>query len=193
MAAEKLTGSTSSKRTCVTHRACRIPAYNASVTLADRTTSEEPGLHRQSAQLPDDSSRQHGLVLYRLEITRALAHLQRAYGRDPTEIAAHVGEVLWVRGQQQMARSGATSRTTRQQCCRRRSSATNAESSVRLLTSPASIAIDARNTELAGTGATLPRAVGSWFSHPARPCCAWSCLPVAPRRPAPLSSSSPSS
>ena len=46
-----------------------------------------------------------GWVLYRQGDTKeALAFLQRAYSQRPDpEIAAHVGEVLWARGQQQEA------------------------------------------------------------------------------------------
>ena len=46
-----------------------------------------------------------GWVLYRLgDQKEALGYLQRAYSLRPDpEIAAHIGEVMWTRGQQQDA------------------------------------------------------------------------------------------
>jgi tetratricopeptide (TPR) repeat protein len=86
-------------------------AYNAlGYTLADRTDrlKEAKGYIDKALKLsPDDPFilDSMGWVLYRLgDSKQALAYLQRAYTQRPDpEIAAHVGEVLWVRGQQQEA------------------------------------------------------------------------------------------
>ena len=86
-------------------------AYNAlGYTLADRTDrlKEAKGyIDKALKLLPDDPFilDSMGWVLYRLgDYKGALDYLQRAYGLRPDpEIAAHVGEVLWVRGQQQEA------------------------------------------------------------------------------------------
>jgi tetratricopeptide (TPR) repeat protein len=86
-------------------------AYNAlGYTLADRTDrlKEAKGYIDKALKLsPDDPFilDSMGWVLYRLgDSKQALAYLQRAYTQRPDpEIAAHVGEVLWARGQQQEA------------------------------------------------------------------------------------------
>ena len=86
-------------------------AYNAlGYTLADRTDrlKEAKGYIDKALKLsPDDPFilDSMGWVLYRLgDSKQALGYLQRAYTQRPDpEIAAHVGEVLWVRGQQQEA------------------------------------------------------------------------------------------
>jgi tetratricopeptide (TPR) repeat protein len=85
-------------------------AYNAlGYTLADRTDrlKEAKGyIDKALKLLPDDPFilDSMGWVCIGWEIPRALAYLQRAYGLRPDpEIAAHVGEVLWVCGQQQDA------------------------------------------------------------------------------------------
>ena len=81
-------------------------AYNAlGYSLADRNVrlDEAKGLIDQALKLaPDDSYiiDSLGWVLYRQGKTEeALKELQRAYaGRQDAEIAAHLGEVLWVLG-----------------------------------------------------------------------------------------------
>lgn len=80
-------------------------------TLADRTTryAEAQQLIEQAAALsPDDPAiiDSMGWVLYRLgRIDEAIPWLRRAYGLSPDgEIAAHLGEVLWVSGKQREAR-----------------------------------------------------------------------------------------
>src|SRR5262245_52898121 len=86
-------------------------AYNAlGYTLADRTDrlKEAKGYIDKALKLsPDDPFilDSMGWVLYRLgDSKQALSYLQRAYTQRPDpEIAAHIGEVLWVRGQQQEA------------------------------------------------------------------------------------------
>jgi tetratricopeptide (TPR) repeat protein len=86
-------------------------AYNAlGYTLADRTDrlKEAKGYIDKALKLsPDDPFilDSMGWVLYRLgDSKQALTYLQRAYTQRPDpEIAAHVGEVLWARGQQQEA------------------------------------------------------------------------------------------
>ena len=86
-------------------------AYNAlGYTLADRTDrlKEAKGYIDKALKLsPDDPFilDSMGWVLYRLgDSKQALTYLQRAYTQRPDpEIAAHIGEVLWVRGQQQEA------------------------------------------------------------------------------------------
>jgi len=86
-------------------------AYNAlGYTLADRTDrlKEAKGYIDKALKLsPEDPFilDSMGWVLYRLgDSKQALTYLQRAYTQRPDpEIAAHIGEVLWVRGQQQEA------------------------------------------------------------------------------------------
>ena len=86
-------------------------AYNAlGYTLADRTDrlKEAKGYIDTALKLsPEDPFilDSMGWVLYRLgDSKQALTYLQRAYTQRPDpEIAAHIGEVLWVRGQQQEA------------------------------------------------------------------------------------------
>ncbi|MEE7547912.1 tetratricopeptide repeat protein, partial [Xanthomonas sp. Kuri4-1] len=89
-----------------------IAALNAlGYTLADRTTRYKEALaliDRARTADPDNPAivDSYGWVLYRLGRTpEALVQLRRAWtlARDP-EIAAHVGEVLWVSGQQDEAR-----------------------------------------------------------------------------------------
>ena len=80
-------------------------------TLADRTTRYREALaliDRARTAEPDDPSiiDSYGWVLYRMGRTReALVQLRRAWSlfKDP-EIAAHIGEVLWVGGQHDEAR-----------------------------------------------------------------------------------------
>lgn len=80
-------------------------------TLADKTTryQEALALIEQAQNLvPDDPAilDSLGWVLFRLGRTsEAIAHLQRALALMPdAEVAAHLGEVLWVSGQQENAR-----------------------------------------------------------------------------------------
>ncbi len=89
-----------------------VAALNAlGYTLADRTTRYKEALaliDRARTADPDNPAivDSYGWVLYRLGRNReALVQLRRAWtlARDP-EIAAHVGEVLWVSGQQDEAR-----------------------------------------------------------------------------------------
>jgi tetratricopeptide (TPR) repeat protein len=80
-------------------------------TLADRTTRYQEALElidRARVAAPDEASiiDSYGWVLYRLGRTEeALVQLRRAFTlmKDP-EIAAHIGEVLWVSGQKEEAR-----------------------------------------------------------------------------------------
>lgn len=80
-------------------------------TLADRTDRYREALElidRARAAEPDDAAiiDSYGWVLYRLgRRQEALVELRRAYAlrKDP-EIAAHIGEVLWVLGQRDEAR-----------------------------------------------------------------------------------------
>ena len=89
-----------------------VNALNAlGYTLADRTTRYAEALElidRARAAEPDSAAiiDSYGWVLYRLGRTRdALPELRRAYSlqKDP-EIAAHLGEVLWMLGQKDEAR-----------------------------------------------------------------------------------------
>jgi len=89
-----------------------VAALNAlGYTLADRTTRYKEALaliERARAADPDNPAivDSYGWVLYRLGRTRdALVQLRRAWtlAKDP-EIAAHLGEALWVSGQQDEAR-----------------------------------------------------------------------------------------
>jgi len=81
-------------------------------TLADRTDRQAEALDliEQALELAPDKPfiiDSMGWVLYKLgQHERALSYLQRAYEmlRDP-EVAAHLGEVLWVTGDKQKARS----------------------------------------------------------------------------------------
>ncbi|PPE67917.1 tetratricopeptide repeat protein [Caldimonas caldifontis] len=87
-------------------------AYNAlGYTLADRNLrlDEARQLIEKALSLAPDEPfivDSLGWVKYRLgRRDEALAHLQRAYqARPDTEIAAHLGEVLWVMGQRDEAR-----------------------------------------------------------------------------------------
>ncbi len=80
-------------------------------TLADRTQRYREALElidRARVAEPDNAAiiDSYGWVLYRLgRLREALIELRRAYTlqKDP-EIAAHVGEVLWVMGQKEEAR-----------------------------------------------------------------------------------------
>ena len=81
-------------------------------TLADRTDRHEEAreLIEQAHQLnPDDPAilDSLGWVHYRLgNLPEAEAQLRKAYARFPDhEVAAHLGEVLWVSGQQKEART----------------------------------------------------------------------------------------
>jgi len=89
-----------------------VAALNAlGYTLADRTARYQEALElidRARVAEPDNAAiiDSYGWVLYRLgRREEALAQLRRAWGlnKDP-EIAAHVGEVLWVLGQKDEAR-----------------------------------------------------------------------------------------
>lgn len=89
-----------------------VAALNAlGYTLADRTTRYREALaliDRARAADPDNAAiiDSHGWVLYRLgRNDEALTELRRAFGlqKDP-EIAAHLGEVLWVQGEKDEAR-----------------------------------------------------------------------------------------
>ncbi len=76
----------------------RTTRYTEALELIDRARVAEPG----EAAIIDS----YGWVLYHLGRTdEALAQLRRAFSlqKDP-EIAAHLGEVLWVTGQQDEAR-----------------------------------------------------------------------------------------
>jgi uncharacterized protein (TIGR02996 family) len=80
-------------------------------TLADRTErfQEAYGLIKRALELnPNDyyTLDSMGWVLYRLgRLDEAEAHLRRAQAvRDDPEIAAHLGEVLWAKGDQKGAR-----------------------------------------------------------------------------------------
>jgi tetratricopeptide (TPR) repeat protein len=89
-----------------------VAALNAlGYTLADRTTRYREALaliDRARAADPDNAAivDSYGWVLYRLgRNEEALVELRRAFGlqKDP-EIAAHLGEVLWVQGEKDEAR-----------------------------------------------------------------------------------------
>ncbi|RBA89711.1 tetratricopeptide repeat protein, partial [Xanthomonas oryzae] len=89
-----------------------VAALNAlGYTLADRTTRYKEALaliDRARTADPDNLAivDSYGWVLYRMGRTKeALVQLRRAWAlvKDP-EIAAHVGEVLWVSGKQDEAR-----------------------------------------------------------------------------------------
>ncbi len=89
-----------------------VAALNAlGYTLADRTTRYQEALElidRARVAEPDNAAivDSYGWVLYRLgRNEEALVHLRRAWtlAKDP-EIAAHVGEVLWVLGRKDEAR-----------------------------------------------------------------------------------------
>ena len=80
-------------------------------TLADQTTRYEEAygyLKRAIEIMPDDAAiiDSWGWVHYRLgEYEKAISLLRKALSRfDDAEIAAHLGEVLWVSGNQQEAR-----------------------------------------------------------------------------------------
>lgn len=80
-------------------------------TLADRTTRYEEALKliERALQLaPDDfyTLDSMGWVLYRLgRLDEAITYLKRARAlRDDPEVAAHLAEVLWVKGERQAAR-----------------------------------------------------------------------------------------
>jgi len=94
-------------RKLITLKPDHAQAYNAlGYTLADRTTrlTEAKEYIEKALKLaPDDPFilDSMGWVLYRLgNYPEGLSYLQRAYGERPDpEIAAHLGEVLWVKGQ----------------------------------------------------------------------------------------------
>jgi tetratricopeptide (TPR) repeat protein len=87
-------------------------AHNAlGYTLADRTDRFEEAyqfIDKALKLAPEDPFIQDsmGWVLYRLgRLTEAQSYLEKAYKRRPDpEIAAHLGEVLWVQGRQDEAR-----------------------------------------------------------------------------------------
>ena len=89
-----------------------IAALNAlGYTLADRTTRYQEALElidRARTAEPDNAAiiDSYGWVLYRLgRIDDALVELRRAFGlQKDAEIAAHLGEVLWVAGKRDEAR-----------------------------------------------------------------------------------------
>jgi len=89
-----------------------VAALNAlGYTLADRTTRYDEALQlidRARVAEPDNAAiiDSYGWVLYRLgRKDEALVELRRAFSlqKDP-EIAAHLGEVLWVTGNKDEAR-----------------------------------------------------------------------------------------
>ncbi len=95
-----------------------VPALNAlGYTLADRTGRLQEALElidRARVAEPDNAAivDSYGWVLYRLgRKEEALVQLRRAWtlAKDP-EIAAHVGEVLWVLGKHDEARHSSTKR-----------------------------------------------------------------------------------
>ncbi len=80
-------------------------------TLADRTESQKEALSLIEKALvlkPDEPAIMDSLgwVQYRLgQIDEAVSHLRTAYAKQPDpEIAAHLGEVLWVSGQKDEAK-----------------------------------------------------------------------------------------
>ena len=89
-----------------------IAALNAlGYTLADRTTRYQEALeliNRARTAQPDNAAivDSYGWVLYRLDrIDDALVELRRAFSlQKDAEIAAHLGEVLWVAGKRDEAR-----------------------------------------------------------------------------------------
>ncbi len=89
----------------------RSPAYNAlGYTLAERNTRlDEAGelIHKAMTLSPEDSFIQDSLgwLQYRQgKTSEALATLSKAYeARRDAEIAAHLGEVLWVTGKREEA------------------------------------------------------------------------------------------
>ncbi|MCE7031046.1 tetratricopeptide repeat protein [Lysobacter sp. GX 14042] len=89
-----------------------VAALNAlGYTLTDRTDRHQEALeliNRARAAEPDNAAivDSYGWVLYRLgRHQEALAELRRAYSlQKDAEIAAHVGEVLWVLGRRDEAR-----------------------------------------------------------------------------------------
>ena len=89
-----------------------VAALNAlGYTLADRTDRYQEALeliNRARAAAPDNAAiiDSYGWVLYRLgRNEEALTELRRAYAlQKDAEIAAHVGEVLWVMGRRDEAR-----------------------------------------------------------------------------------------
>jgi tetratricopeptide (TPR) repeat protein len=79
-------------------------------TLADRTDRYQEAhefIERALQLIPEDAAilDSMGWVLYRLErYDEALVYLRRAYELSPDqEIAAHLGEVLWVSGEREQA------------------------------------------------------------------------------------------
>ena len=80
-------------------------------TLADRTPRIEEAvllIERALKLKPDEAAiiDSYGWAQYRLgRLDDAIAHLRSAYAKSPdTEIAAHLGEVLWVKGERNEAR-----------------------------------------------------------------------------------------
>ena len=80
-------------------------------TLADRTDKYDEALRfitRALEQKPDESAiiDSMGWVQYRLgNKDKALEHLRRAWAMQPdAEVGAHLGEVLWVTGEEEAAR-----------------------------------------------------------------------------------------
>ncbi|MBI3069580.1 MAG: tetratricopeptide repeat protein, partial [Betaproteobacteria bacterium] len=99
-------------RKLIEMRPTNAHAYNAlGYTLADRNErlEEARGLIAKALELaPDDPfiMDSMGWVLYRMgNIKEGLDYLQRAYALRPDpEIAAHLGEVLWMQGRREEAR-----------------------------------------------------------------------------------------
>ncbi len=80
-------------------------------TLADRTSRTDEALAlitKALALKPDEPAiiDSYGWVQYRLgHVEEAIKHLRSAYAKSPdTEIAAHLGEALWVHGERDEAR-----------------------------------------------------------------------------------------
>jgi len=98
-------------RKLITLKPDHAQAYNAlGYTLADRTDRYKEAkqyIEKALTLSPDDPFilDSMGWVLYRMgNAKEGLDFLQRAYTKRPDpEIAAHIGEVLWARGQKQDA------------------------------------------------------------------------------------------
>ena len=107
-------------------------------TLVDRTTRTQEGLvliEKAHKLAPDDPFilDSMGWAMFRLgRYAEAETYLRRAMKERPdAEIAAHLGEVLWAKGERERAQEVwqsqlKTTRTTR--CCSRRSAASRADS-----------------------------------------------------------------
>ncbi len=99
-------------RRLITLRPDYAHAYNAlGYTFADRNIRLQEArelIEKALALAPEDGYilDSMGWVYFRLgDLTRARAYLERAYKRKPdAEIAAHLGEVMWVQGEREAAR-----------------------------------------------------------------------------------------